>query len=366
MSTPAEPDPQAALQAIEYYFEQGWTDGLPVAPATESRLEEFLATTSRDAEEVLTSGPQWGVSCTVRQAAINAIMAGCKPEYLPVVIAAIEALWGGDKTVNPLLVSTTGSAPMLVVNGPIRTQIGLNCAGSVFGSGFRANQTIGRAIRLIVLNVFGLRPHELDQATQASPAKYTTCVGENEDESPWAPLHMDLGFRQEDSTVSTFMARGSLHIEHRHYNHPERLLMAIADAMSYGGAQFAVHGPMVVAMGPEHAHFLAHEGWSKERVKQFLLEHYGKTMGELRRMGKGGFEERGPNQYWLVDEPNAKVMDGSAELPDEHFWRFGRSLDDILLFVTGANNAGISTVIPPIGAVGGRRNMALIENRLAD
>jgi hypothetical protein len=137
--------------------------------------------------------------------------------------------------------------------------------------------------------------------------------------------------------------------------------MAIADAMSYSGAQFSTHGMMAVAMGPEHAHFLADKGWTKAQVKQFLFEHFGKTMGELRSMGKGSFEERGPNQHWLVDEPNAKVLEGSDQLPDDHFWQWGRSADDIMLIVAGANNAGISSVIPPIGPVGTKRQMGLIE-----
>src|ERR671933_2976412 len=116
----ATSDAEAAQRAIEYAFEQGWTDGLPIVPATEGLLARFLATTPRPADDVVCSGPQWDVSCTVGQAAVNAIMSGCRPEYFPVVLAALDAMWGGDKHVNPLLLSTTGSAPMLVVNGPIR------------------------------------------------------------------------------------------------------------------------------------------------------------------------------------------------------------------------------------------------------
>ncbi|MGH2366528.1 MAG: hypothetical protein ACRDHX_18000 [Chloroflexota bacterium] len=354
-------DPEAAQRTVEYYYEQGWTDGMPVVPATESRLADFLATTPRGPDDVITSGPQWGLSCTVSQAAINAIMAGCRPEYFPVLLAGMESMWGAGRNISPLLVSTTGSAPMLVVNGPIRGEIGLNSAGSLFGSGFRANSTIGRAIRLIILNVFQLRPHELDQATQASPAKYNVCFGENEEESPWEPLHVELGFQAGDSTVTGFLARGTLHIENRHCQHPERLLMSIADAMSYGGAQYAPHGATVVVMGPEHAQLVAKQGWTKAQTRQFLWEHYGRTMGDLRRMGKGCFEELSSGQFWLADEPNGKLMEGTADLPDDHFWRFGRSVDDVLLLVAGANNAGVSAVIPPIGPVGGRRNMAAVQ-----
>lgn len=349
--TVATSDAEVAQRAIEYAFEQGWTDGLPIVPATEGLLERFLATTARPADEVVCSGPQWDASCTVEQAAINAIMAGCRPEYFPVVLAALEALWGGDKHINPLLLSTTGSAPLLVVNGPIRRELDINCEGSVFGSGFRANATIGRALRLIVLNVFAMRPHEMDQACQASPVKYTTCIGENEEESPWEPLHVELGFGADRSTVAAVMARGTMPVENRHCEVPEKILQNIAEAMSYGGAQFGPYLPMLVVMGPEHAQLCASQGWSKQQVKDYLLEHYGRTIGELKRMGKGSFEGAA-GSFRVVDVPSHKVMEGTENLPDDHFWRFARSANDIMLVVAGANVAGISTVVPPIGRVG--------------
>ena len=296
-------DAEAAQRAIEYAFEQGWTDGLPIVPATEGLLDRFLATTPRAPEEVVCSGPQWDVSCTVAQAAVNAIMSGCRPEYFPVVLAAVEALWGGDKHVNPLLLSTTGSAPLLVVNGPIRRELEINCEGSVFGSGFRANATIGRALRLIVLNVFAMRPHELDQACQASPVKYTSCIGENEEESPWEPLHMELGFRADQSTVAAVMARGTMPVENRHCEVPEKILQNVAEAMAYGGAQFGPYLPMLVVMGPEHAQLCASQGWSKQQVKQYLFEQYGRTIGELKRMGKGYFEGSA-GSFRVVDVPS--------------------------------------------------------------
>ena len=182
-------------QVMEDYSERGWTDGLPVMPVTESYLAEFLSQTTRGADEVLLAMPHLDRECTVRTAAINAAMAGCRPEYFPVVLAAWSALEQENYVPRAIWQSTTGTAPMLLVNGPIRERIGLNSQGNVFGSGFRANATIGRAIRLTAINAFGLRPHELDQATQGNPAKYTACIAENEGSRP--------GNRSTSSTAST-------------------------------------------------------------------------------------------------------------------------------------------------------------------
>jgi len=173
-------DPAEIRRAMEYYADRGWTDGLPVVPVTESYLAEFLATTSRDPDEVLMPMPQLNRQCTVRLAAINAALAGCRPDYFPVVLAAWESLTREGYATRGIWQSTTGTAPLLIVNGPVRGRIGLNSQGNVFGSGFRANATIGRAIRLGAINALGLRPHQLDQATQGTPAKYTACIAENE------------------------------------------------------------------------------------------------------------------------------------------------------------------------------------------
>ena len=344
-------NPAAAREAIEFAYDQGWSDGLPVVPPTEDHLAEFLAQTSLAPNDDLATAEHLGMSVTVAQAALNAIMAGCRPAYFPVVLAAIEALWGGQRGFNPMLASTTGPAPLLIVNGPIRTELGLNCAGNIFGPGFRPNATIGRTIRLLVLNVFGLKPHELDQACQSTPAKYTCCFGENEEASPWASLAADRGFGLAQNTVTGFMARSTAHVENRTSADPEHVLLTIADAMSYGGAHVSLgHAALVVVMGPEHAQLLASKGWSKQQARHFLFEHCGRRLGDLRRMGKGEFEELigAPGEYRLVDRSH-QPMPGAAALPDDHFVRFCGSPEDILLVVAGANNAGVSTVVPGLG-----------------
>jgi hypothetical protein len=200
------------------------------------------------------------------------------------------------------------------------------------------------------MNVIGLKPHELDQACQSTPAKYTFCIAENEAESPWEPLHVELGFAHGQSTVTGYMARGTLHVENRTTQNPEHVLLTIADAMSYGGApHYFGRYPSAVVMGPEHAQLLARQGWSKADTKKFLWEHNGRRLGDLRRMGRGDFEETEPGRYAFVERAGTKRMPGAERLTDDQFIRFAASPDDILLVVAGAYNAGVSTVVPALG-----------------
>jgi hypothetical protein len=260
-------------------------------------------------------------------------MAGCRPEYFPVVLAVMDAFNGSGIARSGLMQSTTGQAEIIVVNGPIRDRLAFNSTNNIFGPGDRANATIGRALRLIVMNVLGIRPHEFDQSTQGTSAKYVCCIAENEEDSPWAPLHVERGFAPDQSTVTVQMIRSDLYVEHRSTQVPEEILATIADSMSYGGMITQVtearmqHGAVVV-MGPEHARLLAARGWSKQDVKQYLFEHFGKHKHELRRMGK-------------------LHADFEADAEDA-FIRCTSSPDWIMLVVAGANNAGVSTVCPSI------------------
>jgi len=324
---------RSARQAIEYCYEQGWTDGLPVVPPLQEFVEEFLAQTDRDPDEVVMAVQHLDRACTVRQAAINAVMAGCRPEYFPVLVAVIDAFAGGAGAISGLLQSTTGQAEIIIVNGPIRERLGFNSQDNIFSPGDRPNATIGRALRLIIMNALGIRPHEFDQSTQGTSAKYSCCLAENEEDSPWEPLHVERGFSPEASTVTVQMVRGDVYVEQRSTQVPEEILLTIADSLSYAGMITQVtesrilHGAVVV-MGPEHAQILAGQGWSKQDVKQFLWEHFGKTKRELRRFGKVPRE--------LEHEP------------EDAFIHSAGSPDSLLLVVSGANTAGVSTVCPSI------------------
>jgi hypothetical protein len=322
---------RSAHAAIEYCYDQGWTDGLPVVPPLQELVDEFLSPTARDPHEVLMTVRHLERSCTIRQAAINAVMAGCKPEYFPVIVAAMDAFASGAGMVTGLLQSTTGQAEIVIVNGPIRQQLGFNCQDNIFSPGDRPNATVGRALRLIVMNALGIRPHVFDQSTQGTSAKYSCCIAENEEDSPWEPLQVERGFARNANTVTVQMVRSDLYVEHRSTQVPEEILLTIADSMSYAGMitqiteERILHGAVVV-MGPEHAQIIARKGWSKQDVKRFLWENFGKHKTELRRFGKVAGE-----------------LEQSA---DDAFIHTGASPDSILLVVSGANNAGVSTVCP--------------------
>jgi len=261
-------DAAGLRQAMEYYDGQGWTDGLPVVPVTESYLASFLAQAGRDPDDVLLDMPHLNRALTVRLAAINAALAGCRPEYFPVVLAAWESLVAEGYVGRAIWQSTTGTAPFLIVNGPVRERLGLNSTGNVFGSGFRANATIGRAIRLGAINAFGLRPHELDQATQGTPAKYTACIAENEEQSPWPALHTESGLDAADSAVTAMVIRSCVHIEARHTREPGQLATDLAGTIARTGALIHETISAALVLSPEHARLFGAAGWSKADVRQ--------------------------------------------------------------------------------------------------
>jgi len=344
-------DPGEIRRAMEYYADRGWTDGLPVVPVTQSYLAEFLATTSRDPDEVLLAMPQLNRRCTVRLAAINAGLAGCRPEYFPVVLAAWESLAAEGYVTRGIWQSTTGTAPFLLVNGPVRQRIGMNASGNVFGSGFRANATIGRAIRLGAINAFGLRPHLLDQATQGTPAKYTACIAENEEESPWPGLHVQFGLEPSDSAVTAMVIRSSLHIEARHTTVPEQLARDIAGTIARTGALIHETISAMVVLSPEHARLFAQAGWSKDDLSQFIYSSAVLRRAELAAVGKDAIARK---TRWRLPagHPDAVPDTATAEgHPDEV--QVLTSPGAVLVAVAGASNAGVSAVVETFGPRGG-------------
>jgi hypothetical protein len=331
-------------RVMEDYYERGWTDGLPVMPVTDSILTEFLAQTDRDPDEVLLAMPHLNRACTVRLAAINAAMAGCRPEYFPVVLAAWSALKDENYVTRGIWQSTTGTAPMLLVNGPVRERIGLNSKGNVFGSGFRANATIGRAIRLTAINAFGLRPGELDQATQGNPAKYTACIAENEEDSPWPPFHVEHNFNVEESTVTAFTMRSVAHIEARHTTVPEQLATDLANTIARTGALIHETISACIALGPEHAHLLARAGWSKDDLRRFVFEHAVNTREALAAAGKDAVSGK---TRWRLSSGHGEAVPDST--PDADVVRVLGSEQALQIVVAGAHNAGVSAVIETFG-----------------
>jgi len=325
--------PDDLTDAIEACFERGWTDGLPVVPPTPSLVRRFLDQTDRDPSEVIWSMRQVRRGCTVEAAAINAAMAGCRPEYFPVVLAALEAVIDEGWPGNGGWQSTTGGGPLLIVNGPVRRELGFNSRGNILGPGFRPNATVGRAIRLIIMNAYGVRPHDLDQAAHGMPGKYSLCVAENEEESPWEPLHVELGHDAATSLVSAVHTRSTEHIHNSIADDMRAVLNDITDTASRTGAMTTnrrVSRRVVVIIGLEHARKFAAAGFGKRDVKEYIAEHSGRPAGQLRRNGRGG-----------AIEP--------ATLPDDASVRLIESPDDVVVVVAGAGNAGLTTVLQTLG-----------------
>jgi hypothetical protein len=258
---------------FEALFQRGWSDGLPLVPPTEARVLAMLEGTRREPDEVVAVVPPDLVECSVEKLAINAVMAGCKPEYLPVVIAALEAACTDEFNMHGLLATTMPMGPVLIVNGPIRQAIGMNSGKNVFGQGNRANSTIGRALQLVVRNLGGGRPGEVDRATFGSPAKLSFCFAEDEEGSPWTPLSQDLGFEPGVSTVTLFPGEAPRNIVDQLSREPESL------ARSFAANLRTLHHPKLVmafdcilAVSPEHARVFAEAGWDKQRLRARLHE----------------------------------------------------------------------------------------------
>jgi hypothetical protein len=337
MSGSARLDPDLAQLAIEYCYEQDWSDGLPLVPVSQPLLDRFLAQTGRGPQEVLGSLEQTGRECTIELAAINAAMAGCRPEYFPVVLAAFEALMLDRAARGGGWQSTSGPAPLIVVNGPVRGQLGFNGTGGVFGPGFRANATVARSVGLIVRNVFGIRPQVLEQATQGIPGRWSICIAENEEESPWEPLAAEAGHPAGTSAVSATLLRTCEFVDNRHTQDPEQVLWDFADTISRTGALIFKDTSCGVVFCPEHAQLLASAGFAKDDVKDWLIEHCGRTGADLRRAGKDGL-----NGY-------VRFAAGQPPDPGDTFTRILPSRQAVPVVVAGARNAAISMVVRVFG-----------------
>ena len=259
-----------AYEAIELYYEKGWTDGLPVVPPTEARVVEFLNACGKQPNDAIGVVPTRGRAITAEKIAVNAVMAGCKPEYMPVLIAIIEAMTDPPFNYHGCLASTMGSAVMIVVNGPIAKDLGFNSGVNVFGPGFRANATVGRAVRLIIINVTDGTPGLLDKATLGHGGKYSMCIAENEDASPWEPLHVQRGLSPTDSAVSVFAVLAPLQISDMGSNTPQAYLDNIGHSMSIFPPRV---GEFLVVLPPEAIGVFKDAGWTKRQSMEYLAEH---------------------------------------------------------------------------------------------
>lgn len=263
------------MEAVnEHFHTHGLTDGLPIMPPTPEAVRRMLAYTDRDPQDIVAILPPTKGQATVEKIAINAVMAGCLPSYLPVVITAIQALACEDYNLYGVLATTHPCSNLVIVNGPIARELGINGGYNALGQGWRSNASIGRAVRLVMTNVGGARPGVLDRATQGSPAKYAYCFAENEAQSPWEPFHVEHGYDPGTSTVTVVGAEGPHNINDHGSTSAESLLNTVAGTMAIVGSNNAFgRGEPLVIFGPEHAATLAAEGLTKQQVKTWLFEH---------------------------------------------------------------------------------------------
>jgi hypothetical protein len=305
----------------DYASEQGWSDGLPLVMPTESSVERFVATCRGDNEPFAPMSPR-RVIPTIRGIAANAVMAGCREEYLPVIVAAVRAVLQPDYNLQGTLATTHSCAPMLIINGPARGILDINCASNCFGQGARSNATIGRALQLTLLNIGGATPGEMDRSTQGSPAKYSFCFGENEERSPWAPYHVRRGFNATDSVVTALACEPPHNINDHASTSGEGILTTIAGTISQTGVN-VVRGscPYVIALGPEHAQTIYRDGWSITDIQHKLYEeskvHYSRVSPEQVTYAQGRGNKL-VNDYLYLSESAEKIQILVAGGPGKH------------------------------------------------
>jgi hypothetical protein len=321
--------PISAWEQIEFCFARGWTDGLPVVPATADLVKDMLDAAGLRPDAVIAEMPSRKVAVTAEKVAINAVMAGCKPEYMPVVAAAVKALAAPEFGLHHVASALSGPTIVIVVNGPVTGKLGINATNNLFGPGVRANATIGRALRLVLLNCLKYRPGVSDRATVGTPGKFTCCIAENEENHPWEPWHVERGFKPEDSTVTLVAA--STMIQVWNYGNHEQFLRSIGDALSFLGS-IAILGrtPGAVVVAGEHAELLRASGWSKKQVREFVVAHTGRTVADLKRAGR---------------------LDGEVSPADETAIHYAMDTpEDLMLICAGSPIGALSMVLPGFGS----------------
>ena len=313
----------------EYANEQGWSDGMPLFVPTEAKVAKFVETVRGDNRPYPPVPPRQIVP-TLQALAANAVMAGCKPEYFPVVTAALRGVLDPEYNLHGTLATTHSCAPMVMVSGPIRHELNINCGTNCFGQGRQSNATIGRALGLMLLNVAGAKPGEMDRSTQGNPAKYTFCFGENEEENPWTPYHVQRGFAPTDSVVTVMSGEGPHNLNDHGSTTGDGLLTTFAGGMSNPGSNTIYgKGPMFVIIGPEHAATLKRDGFTIESIREELWK---RSRVHLSRVSK----------------ENLVTYETTGHKPDGDWLTIGRDPKDIHITVAGGPGKH-SAFIPSFG-----------------
>ena len=320
-------DPAALIEA---YYDAGWTDGLPVVPPSDASIAATLAAASLQGHEVLGEIPGRNTEILAEKAAINVVMAGCRPEYMPVVVAAVKSLCEPTFAYHGPASSTGGSAIVLIVNGPIARRLGINSGTNAFGQGHRPNATIGRAVRLIMMNAMNTRPGFLDRATLGTPGKYAFCFAELEEDHPWEPLHVARGLKSQDSAVTLIASNSLYQVYNQLAATPEPLLRCFADALSNAGSpNLRGFNETLIVFAGEHSDILKTAGWSRGDVQRFLVEHTRRRVADYKRAAR---------------------IPGAVTAEDETTWRhvFERP-EDILIACAGGRAGSWSACLPGWG-----------------
>jgi len=293
---------------MEAMFERGWSDGLPLVPPTPERVLRMLKGTTRAAHEIVGQAPPDLVDCTVEKVAVNAVMAGCKPEYMPVVLAAVEAALSEKFCMHGVLATTMFCGPIVIVNGPVTRAIDMNWSNNALGQGNRANATIGRALQLIIRNVGGGKPGEIDRAALGSPGKYTFCFAEDETDSFWTPLAQERGAAVGSSAVTVFAGEGVQGVVDQKARSPEALTASFAASLlAVSNIKSAMGGDAILVVCPEHVNVYRDAGWDKARLHSELANRLVRD-GEQLVAGAQGIDEGLP--AWVAGKQIPKFKPG--------------------------------------------------------
>ena len=325
-------------------YERGWSDGLPVIPPTRVRVIRMLKGTDRSPGEIIGNIPPDNAPCTIEKVAINAVLAGCKPEYFPIVLASVQAALQDKFCMHGLLCTTYFSGPVMIVNGPVVQQVGLNNGINALGQGSRANATIGRALQLLIRNVGGGVPGGIDRAVMGNPGKYTFCFAEDESDTDWSTLAQDRGFERSESVINLFAGEGLQPIVDQKSRDPDSLarnmaasLRAVVNTKLYGVAD------AVLVVCPEHRRVFREGGWNKDDLKNALYDNL-MTPGSELILGAQGIAEGMPEKF------ENKVI--------------GKFRDDGLHITSAGSKAGMFSAIISGWVASGERGSQLVSQRI--
>lgn len=316
-----------AFEANELFQRNGWTDGLPIVPPTESAVLRFLEAVKLVPDAVVGIEPVRRRRITAEKVAIAAVMAGCLPEYMPVVVAVVRAMCEPEFGLHGSTASTGGSAPFIVVNGPVRTALGMNATHNVLGNCSRANATIGRSIRLMLINVLGGIPGQLDRSTLGHPGKFTLCIAEDEEDSPWPALAQERGIPAGASAVTVMSVESPHQIMNEWTHEPREILDTYAAAIRANMLTYSIwEGNYAIVIPKQHRQTFVAAGWGKREIREYVYGTAHVKRAEWRTVGKAAV----------------------AGLKDEgRTYRALRSPDDLLVVAAGGPAGAFGAILPP-------------------